>query len=929
MSSTTVVRTSQSLAAVTAMDTAHDDGEPIGFATPEHAPPERGIEGVNRLMIEAAPALELPSELRGVAVHAPESLWRRMLGGYDYQYPFTEATPPTWDEFMTRVRTTVTLGVNDALQDAAITLDTIQERNMAEAQVLRDANSHLRTTVDAMGERLREVVEEMRRAARVGETINPTSYMLGVPLPIVPRFERTLLAAIAANQYSTRRFEGLGRSGRSRSRPTSQIPTSRDRASRAERARSRRRTLTRENVTTGIFGDSDSDRSDDEFADSETGAEDTFRLPHAGDRLQAPPNLGTADRPVVVMPETPAQPSAASLFTQAVERGRPQTAIPPPVDLRPQRQAPPKPTNPATWVPECGNCHRVGHATIACPRCEICQTYGHDARSCRWCRRCQARHCKERCGECRVRHSHLIDCPLVERQILGMAEGYDAYRNRRTEGRRTRGPEVQLGGQPASGGRIDGEGVAEPARSPIRLGQSPPISTSGQPAPAGGRTTMRGALSGNPPPPPPPGSSEGRRSRSRSPRRRRERRSRGTPGLGGDPDSSDSSPDDDDSSSSSSDSDSDSEDGGRSSNRKIRKLKKKLKALEKKKRPHKPDRLDVRPFDGNPDDLKRFAMDVESKFDYHRKSIRKDMDKIRLIVPLLEGKAKKWYESIHIFINKQAADRERIPFDKNSPYRKWDTFFDLLRSSFGGGLTRDRYVLEWNRLRHKEGHIDEFLDRILNLMYAIGYSGDIVKDKIKEGLTDEMRKNWALVQNKPEPAPQYMASLRAFAHEIEQNSTYSRNKSRGTGDGSEPTPKRRSRKEKRERRETAAPSQAPSGSTKKGTHKDRETELKGIPESIRDERRKVNRCLKCGKPGHTWYNCFSKTPVTHSVAQTSVEEATAPKKKRKRKRNKDNDQNEAKKAKVERATEAKPTGGNRSPSPRIFEIEDSDAMSIV
>ena len=122
----------------------------------------------------------------------------------------------------------------------------------------------------------------------------------------------------------------------------------------------------------------------------------------------------------------------------------------------------------------------------------------------------------------------------------------------------------------------------------------------------------------------------------------------------------------------------------------IQRLGKKLKSLEKKKRrPHKPDRLDIKPVNGDADDLHRFVLDVESKFDYHRKDLSKDMDKIRLIVPLLEGKAKKWYENIHVNINRDAAARQGVKFDKNNSLRRWSTFFALLQSSFGQSQTRD------------------------------------------------------------------------------------------------------------------------------------------------------------------------------------------------------------------------------------------------
>src|SRR5437588_11353178 len=142
---------------------------------------------------------------------------------------------------------------------------------------------------------------------------------------------------------------------------------------------------------------------------------------------------------------------------------------------------------------------------------------------------------------------------------------------------------------------------------------------------------------------------------------------------------------------------------------------------------------------------------------------------------------------------------------------------------------------------------------------------------------------------------------------------------------------KKGRKEKRERKERASQPQSQSSTTKKvqSSFKDKETELKGIPEAVREERRKASACLKCGKSGHTWFKCFSKSPITNSVASATK------KSNRKRKESKD-DEPAPKKTKVERATIALPMapvtkseGKKRSPSPRIFEVEDSsDAMSI-
>ena len=43
--------------------------------------------------------------------------------------------------------------------------------------------------------------------------------------------------------------------------------------------------------------------------------------------------------------------------------------------------------------------------------------------------------------------------------------------------------------------------------------------------------------------------------------------------------------------------------------------------------------------------------------------------------------------------------------------------------------------------------------------------------------------------------------------------------------------------------------------------KDRAVELKGIPEDIIAERKKVDMCLKCGKGPHKWFECYAENPI--------------------------------------------------------------------
>src|SRR5688572_9784656 len=89
----------------------------------------------------------------------------------------------------------------------------------------------------------------------------------------------------------------------------------------------------------------------------------------------------------------------------------------------------------------------------------------------------------------------------------------------------------------------------------------------------------------------------------------------------------------------------------------------------------KPEKLEIKAFKADPNDMRRFINDIETKLEYHRKALVKHMDKICLIVPLLEGKAKKWYKGLHPHIHKSVADRLKIPFNKDQPFQKWVNFF--------------------------------------------------------------------------------------------------------------------------------------------------------------------------------------------------------------------------------------------------------------
>lgn len=160
-----------------------------------------------------------------------------------------------------------------------------------------------------------------------------------------------------------------------------------------------------------------------------------------------------------------------------------------------------------------------------------------------------------------------------------------------------------------------------------------------------------------------------------------------------------------------------------------------------------------------------------------------DLDKIFFAAGLLKDRAGKWYETIHFLVNEDAATMAGKPFNPNSPWVTWSHFRKALSDSFGGSLTREKAVGEWDSLEQKSGHIDEYLDRISQLVWSTGYSGPIIMDKIKSGLTPEMRVEWSRVINPPKDVAGYMVALRNLGHQVEDAKAYERTR-RGGGSSS-------------------------------------------------------------------------------------------------------------------------------------------------
>jgi hypothetical protein len=284
--------------------------------------------------------------------------------------------------------------------------------------------------------------------------------------------------------------------------------------------------------------------------------------------------------------------------------------------------------------------------------------------------------------------------------------------------------------------------------------------------------------------------------------------------------------------------------------------------------------LGVEPFKGDSTDTQRFIQDCEIKLDYFRESLRKDWDKVSLVIPLLQGPAKKWYQSIHPYVSEEGARREGLPFDPKNVLRTWEGFRQRLVSSFGGHSDRDRALREWNELAMKAGKIDHFCDELMRLALELGYSGSFVKDKARVGMTQDLRNAWAMKTPLPEDYVEYLNLLRQTGHQLEDVASFNRTVVRDKhhskpekSDDRQSTAKRK-RKERPDRKgsgtqqrkpynQTSGPSRAPESEHAK-MHR-------SVPQTLIDKRKRLGQCSRCGQEGHYWRKCPSASPVVASI----------------------------------------------------------------
>jgi len=160
------------------------------------------------------------------------------------------------------------------------------------------------------------------------------------------------------------------------------------------------------------------------------------------------------------------------------------------------------------------------------------------------------------------------------------------------------------------------------------------------------------------------------------------------------------------------------------------------------------------------------------KLDYFRYSLHKDWDKVSLVIPLLQGPVKKWYQSIDPYLSEESAHGEGIPFDLKHVVCTWEGFRQRVVLSFGGHSDRARALRELNDVTMKSGKINHFCDELMRLALELEYSGNFVKDQARVDITTDIRNAWALKTQHPDDYIEYLNLLRQTGYHLEDLASF-------------------------------------------------------------------------------------------------------------------------------------------------------------
>jgi hypothetical protein len=207
-------------------------------------------------------------------------------------------------------------------------------------------------------------------------------------------------------------------------------------------------------------------------------------------------------------------------------------------------------------------------------------------------------------------------------------------------------------------------------------------------------------------------------------------------------------------------------------------------------------------------------------------------------------------------------------------------------------------VNKWNALR-QTGGINAFLDEVTRLMWIMDYPDNVMKDKLCDGLKKDLRREWTKVRPKPAYLSKQIALLRDLGHADEDFDREEADRSRDPGrrdgrrhksrdqgcrsdspgrrrDGRRPGNGNNNPRPDKSRSERngkhASSSSRPGrecGSKPSGSSSSFQQATQGVDSKVIANRRKNGDCLKCGKSGHSWNDCWAKEPNGSSRSSDS------------------------------------------------------------
>ena len=273
-------------------------------------------------------------------------------------------------------------------------------------------------------------------------------------------------------------------------------------------------------------------------------------------------------------------------------------------------------------------------------------------------------------------------------------------------------------------------------------------------------------------------------------------------------------------------------------------------------------------FTGNPLDRQRFIQDAKIRFDYFRHCKLTDMDKVSLIIALLEDDAKVWYNSIHVHISEEAAQRAGVPFNKDNELRTWTGFPKRLEGNFGGHSDRDRALNQWEVFKMKPYKVDPFCDELIRLASVLNYYEVHVKDKARISMTAELCRAWALKTPHSESYIDYINLLRQTGHLLEDVVSFNQHlvKEKSTsqqerGDDKRSKPRDKKKRDKAQGPRNPKPQYFSSSCVSKPFQSEYAIKYKDIPQTLTDKRKLLSQCTRCGVADHFWLKCSAPQPV--------------------------------------------------------------------